>query len=80
MKPNMLNAILQIQLNGCSGDQIDIIPYALQFVQEHGRCEVWKRGNKRQFEEEEENIDFMEVEEEVEDPKTKVLIGKSVLF
>ena len=80
MKPNMLNAILQIQLNGCSGDQIDIIPYTLQYVQEHGRCEVWKRGNKRQFEEEEENIDFMEVEEEVEDPKTKVLIGKSVLF
>ena len=83
MKEDMLNGLMTIHLNGAKESQWDSISYATKYVEEHGRCEIWKRGNKRQYEKQlDEEIKDIEDEmkEEMEDPKKKFLIGKSFLF
>ena len=81
MKGDLLNSLMILVLNGPPRAQFDSIYYATKYAEEHGRCEIWRQSKmKRKLEVEVEDDILEEIEKEIEDPKIKVLIGKSVLF
>ena len=91
MSPLFLNSLMVANLNGPKVQEFDGVAYATEYVKEHRRCDVWKRGRKRKITEVDENDnegfeddivddDKENVEEVIEVEDKKVLIGKSFLF
>ena len=91
MSPLFLNSLMVANLNGPKVQEFDGVAYATEYVKEHGRCDVWKRGRKRKisdvdgnddevFEDDIADEDKGDVEEVMEVEDKKVLIGKSFLF
>ena len=70
----LLNSIMNIRLNGVKPKHFNPKKYTAAFIEEHGRCDVPNKGQRKQTIEK--NLDT----DEHQDKKDKSLLGLSVLF